>query len=145
MNMVIKILSTIVCLYLNTLAFPRNHCCNVNATVRSVYIVELHFSVDNVFVSPEAAKLIQVFVRSTQFFFNQIWIFSGQIFIQFPSIKFDVNPPSGSCVDTCGRTDGREERSYQELFAAMRTCLNIVVSPHCQFLLFVVTVQGRNL
>jgi hypothetical protein len=27
--------------------------------------------------------------------------------VQVPSIKFDVNPRSGSCVDTCGRTDGQ--------------------------------------
>jgi hypothetical protein len=50
------------------LSFPYNHCCNGNATVRSVCIVELHFSVSNIkvfivvqqcyfgaFVSPETA------------------------------------------------------------------------------------------
>ena len=50
--------------------------------------------------------------------------FIGKIFEKYPSIKFYENPPSGSRIVPCGRTDGQTD--MKKLIVTFR---NFAISP----------------
>jgi hypothetical protein len=54
--------------------------------------------------------------------------FSRQVWMSVPNIKFHENPPSGSRVVSCGRTDGPTWRIYYWYFGTARTRLRNVCS-----------------
>jgi len=105
----------------NTVARSRKHYFSGKATMLSVYIVELHITVNNMkvfivtqtctlgkLISPAAVKRLYDFVCNARSFCSILtkFGFSRQIFIQMPVSNFTNIPCSGSRADTCGQTDG---------------------------------------
>jgi hypothetical protein len=108
-------------------AVSRNHCCREKATMRSACIIKPHGTVNNREKIKRRKKILQWRMnvpvsannetknglRKVVHFCPIVTKFgaSPHILVKVPNIKFNENPSSGSLVDTCGQTDGRDEAS----------------------------------
>ena len=57
--------------------------------------------------------------------FNGTWIFSTDFRKKSSDIKFNENPPNGSRVVPCGRTDGQTDKQFNSRF----TKIKLISSP----------------